>query len=185
MKYPHLIHATISSSNPLLAKVNFKVIIKSLSTNSQECVLQIKKANQNINLLLKTNMGAEIIERKFKLCDKLDRHNKKDVAVLYQSLAYNFAGVVQYNGNNRYYINPERSLLTMPHLYDIMIDESIPTSLDRYAVVNSKLLPIDNTDCLDHIYSKSIDLYSNTDLYNEAAMDIIRRYCRNRLKELI
>lgn len=44
----------------------FDVVTNALATYNVECVLQIKKANRNINLLLKTNHGAKIIEKKFK-----------------------------------------------------------------------------------------------------------------------
>jgi len=63
------------------------------------------------------------------LCDSLDKHNEKDIANLFESLADNFAEIVQYNKNNRYYENPERSSVTLEALCDIMLNKSIPTAV--------------------------------------------------------
>lgn len=71
------------------------------------------------------------------MCDCLDKNNKKDVANLFESLADNFAEIVQYNKNNRYYKNPERSYVTLETLCDIMLNKSIPTPVSVYN--NSKL----------------------------------------------
>lgn len=61
----------------------------------------------------------------FRLCTSIYRHNKKDVATLFEGLADNFAEIVQYNKNNRYYQNPERGLVTLETLCDIMVNKSI------------------------------------------------------------
>ncbi|XP_025192131.1 putative serine protease K12H4.7 [Melanaphis sacchari] len=173
MKYPHLIHMAVSTSGPLLAKIDFReyfmVVENALATYKPECVSQIKEANQMINYLLKTDHGAKIIEKKFQLCYPLDRKNHKDVSYLFEILADNFAGIVQYNKNNRFYSNPERSSVTLETLCDIMVNKSIPTPLDRYAAVNSKILSLYKTDCQDNIYSQTIDFYVNTSWSSDAA----------------
>lgn len=47
-KFPHLVHGAVSSSGPLLAKVNFKeyfrVVKQSLAAHSSKCVHAIDKA---------------------------------------------------------------------------------------------------------------------------------------------
>ncbi|XP_060847785.1 putative serine protease K12H4.7 [Rhopalosiphum padi] len=173
MKYPHLIHIAVSSSGPLLAKIDFKeyfmVVENALATYKPECVSQIKEANQMINVLLKTDHGAKIVEKKFKLCDPLDRKNDKDVSYLFEILADNFAEIVQYNKDNRHYSNPDRSSVTIETLCDIMVNKSIPTPLDRYAAVNSKLLSVHKAECQDNIYSQLIDFYRNTSWNSSAA----------------
>lgn len=65
----------------------------------------------------------------FRLCDPIDKNNKNDVANFFQSLAGNFADVVQYNKDNRQYKNPERSSVTLETLCDIMMDKSLLTSV--------------------------------------------------------
>lgn len=61
----------------------------------------------------------------FRICTPIDRKNKKDVATLFEGLADNFAEIVQYNKNNRFYQNPERALVTLETLCDIMVNKSI------------------------------------------------------------
>ncbi|VVC45214.1 Alpha/Beta hydrolase fold,Peptidase S28 [Cinara cedri] len=173
LKYPHLVHIAVSSSGPLLAKIDFqeyfKVVENSLSTYKHECVTKIKRANEIINVLLKTHFGTNLVAKKFKLCQPLNKSNKKDVANLFESLADNFADIVQYNKDNRHYYNYERSLVTIETLCDIMLDKSIPDSLDRYAAVNSKMLSIYGLNCLDHVYDNMIEFYQETSWDSDAA----------------
>ncbi|XP_060847283.1 putative serine protease K12H4.7 [Rhopalosiphum padi] len=173
MKFPHLVHAAVSSSGPLLAKIDFKeyfkVVENALATYSPECVLQIKQANQMINSQIKTSKGAKIIENKFKLCDPLNINTKNDVENLFETLAGNFADIVQYNKDNRLYENPERSLVTLETLCDIMVNKTIITALDRYADVNNKLLSINNLTCTEYVYKKMIDSYLNTSWNSDSA----------------
>jgi len=68
----------------------------------------------------------------FRLCDPLDKYKKKDVANLFETLAGNFAEIVQYNKDNRLYTNPERSSITLETLCDIMVNESIKDSVSNF-----------------------------------------------------
>lgn len=64
-----------------------------------------------------------------RLCDPLDKNNEKDVSNLFETLAGNFAEIVQYNKDNRFYKNPEKSSVTLETLCDIMVNESIKISV--------------------------------------------------------
>lgn len=44
----------------------FKVVENSLAAYKHKCVTKIKRANQMINGLIKTNFGAHIVAKKFK-----------------------------------------------------------------------------------------------------------------------
>lgn len=66
------------------------------------------------------------------MCDPLDKHKQKDISNLYETLAGNFADIVQYNKDNRFYENPERYSVTLETLCDIMIDKSLKTSVSIY-----------------------------------------------------
>lgn len=68
----------------------------------------------------------------FRLCDPLHNTNKKDIANLFETLSGNFAEIVQYNKDNRFYKNPERSSVTLESLCDIMVDKSIKFSVSIY-----------------------------------------------------
>lgn len=70
------------------------------------------------------------------MCDPLDMYKKKDVANLLETLAGNFAEIVQYNKDNRLYKNPEQKSVTLETLCDIMVDESISNSVSVLFIRN-------------------------------------------------
>jgi len=72
----------------------------------------------------------------FRLCNPLDRKNDKDVSFLFEILADNFAAIVQYNKDNRFYSNPDQSSVTLETLCDIMVNKSIPTPVSLYIQTN-------------------------------------------------
>jgi hypothetical protein len=104
----------------------------------------------------------------FRLCDPIDVLEKNDVSNLYDSLAGNFAGVAQYNGDNRQFEGGSFNL-TLDSVCAIMIDESLGTPVKRYSLVNKKLLEKYNKKCLDYKYDKLIADLSQTDWRCEAA----------------
>ncbi|XP_050530554.1 putative serine protease K12H4.7 [Daktulosphaira vitifoliae] len=173
MKYPHLVHAAVSSSGPLLAKLDFyeyfKVVEDALFGYKPECVTQIKNANQMLSKLVTSDKNTNYINKKFKLCDPLDISKKKDVSNLFETLAGNFAEVVQYNKDNRLSVTTERRKLTLETLCDIMIDESRHSPLDGYAAVNSKFLSVNNLSCTDYTYDNFIRNYRNVSWNSESA----------------
>lgn len=75
----------------------------------------------------------------FRLCDPLDMYKKKDVANLLETLAGNFAEIVQYNKDNKFYENPERSSVTLETLCDIMVNKSITNSVSVLFMSNLKI----------------------------------------------
>lgn len=105
-KYGHLIHGSISSSGPLLAKIDFNeyydVVVNSLGTFSQDCVDAVRKSFFQVETLLKHMIGQSSLTEKFQLCDPVEHsiENSLDIANLFENLASNFAGVVQYNKDN-------------------------------------------------------------------------------------
>ncbi|XP_054258619.1 putative serine protease K12H4.7 [Macrosteles quadrilineatus] len=162
-KYPHLIHASMSASGPVLAKVDFSeymdVVKSSLATHSTKCVKAVESANKHINILLKTPIGQDTISSKFRLCSPIDINNMNDVANLLEALAENFAGVVQYNKDNRM---SDTAHITIDTLCDIMVNESLGTPVIRYAAVNSLLLETNYESCLDYTYENYLKEIKNT-----------------------
>jgi hypothetical protein len=102
------------------------------------------------------------------LCDPVDVLEKNDVSNLYDSLAGNFAGVAQYNGDNRQFEGVSFNL-TLDSICAIMVDESLGTPVKRYSLVNRRLLEKYNKKCLDYKYDKLIADLSQTDWHYEAA----------------
>ena len=62
LRYAHLVHGSISTSGPLLAKVDFieyyEVVTNSLGTYKKgDCVTAVQKAIQQIDVLMKHMIG--------------------------------------------------------------------------------------------------------------------------------
>lgn len=104
----------------------------------------------------------------FRLCDSIDVLEKNDVSNLYESLAGNFAGVAQYNGDNRQFEGATFNL-TLDTVCDIMVNESLGTPVKRYSLVNEKVLEQYKKKCLDYKYDKLVADLSQTDWHCEAA----------------
>ncbi|CAB0016347.1 unnamed protein product [Nesidiocoris tenuis] len=155
LKYPHLVHAAVSTSGPLLAEANFKsydeVVKRALAASSPKCAANVHKAALAVEDLLKTPHGPSVLSKKFNLCTELDVSNKKDVSNFAESLAGNFQGVVQYNRDNRM-ADPKPP--SVDDLCKLMTDGDEPKLIDRYAAVNRLLT---NGTCLDVKYHSYIE----------------------------
>lgn len=155
LKYPHLIHAAVSSSGPVLAQLNFKsydeVVKQSLTASSPQCAKNVHSAALQVaDALQKPGMAANFT-KKFNLCATLDLKEKEDVSNFIESLAGNFQGIVQYNKDNRITSNPITT--TVDDLCNIMTNKSVGDLIDRYAAVNTLL---NKDECIDVSYYDSI-----------------------------
>merc|ERR1712038_832138 len=105
MKYPHLIHGSVSTSGPLLAQLNFveylDVVRQSLDTVDKMCNVYISEATVSLLSMLQTDEGRTLIKENFKLCQAIDMKMQNDIATLFESLAGNFEDIVQYNKDNK------------------------------------------------------------------------------------
>ena len=71
-KYAHLVHGSISTSGPLLAKVDFReyfdVVVDSLGTyKKDDCVTPVRKAIQQIEVLMKHMIGQRTLNEKYQV----------------------------------------------------------------------------------------------------------------------
>ncbi|KAK9877980.1 hypothetical protein WA026_020195 [Henosepilachna vigintioctopunctata] len=161
MKYPHLVHGAMSASGPLLADVDFfdyfRVVDESLKTFSEECLTSIKNANEQVSLLMKHPLGLKKLNKAFKLCDPLESliGEQKHISNFWETLAGNFAGVVQYNKDNRIG-KTKAGNITIDDVCGIMVNETIGIPLDRLAAVNSLLLDANHVKCMDYNYDTMI-----------------------------
>lgn len=71
-------------------------------------------------------------------------------------LADNFAGVVQYNKDNRGFRKSPGWNITIETVCDIMTNESSGSAVDRLASVNTLFLNTYQEPCLDYKYDKMI-----------------------------
>lgn len=167
-KYPHLVHGAMSASGPLRAVVDFpeyfQVVTDALATISDKCVKSVYSATQTISKMLKSEDDARYLSEIFKLCTPLNISNTKDVSSFVESLADNFAGVVQYNKDNR----DGSKNITIDTLCEIMEDENLKP-VSRYAAVNYLMLKKSNETCLDYKYDKMIAEMKNTSWDSEVA----------------
>jgi len=111
------------------------------------------------------------LNKKFKLCDPVEQSvdNPLDIANLFENLASNFAGVVQYNKDNS-----PHATITIDQVCDIMNNQTIGAQIDRLAAVNDLLLKQQNQTCLDYKYDKMVKEMKNTTWASDMASGTIQ-----------
>ena len=84
------------------------------------------------------------------------------MSTLFEALADNFAGIIQYNGFYSVDLND---------LCNVMTDTSLGDPLARYAAVNDLLLNVYGASCSDVTYASWIDYLSGTSWSDYSAQD--------------
>lgn len=82
-------------------------------------------------------------------------------------MASNFAGIVQYNKDNRQ--SSQTANITIETVCDVLVDEKIGKSIDRLAYVNDIILNATKEKCLDYRYAKMIHELRNVTWASEQA----------------
>lgn len=102
----------------------------------------------------------------FRLCDPIGAsvENNDDISNFFESLASNFAGVVQYNKDNS-----PHAKITIDEVCDVMLNTTIGAPVDRLAAVNSLLLDESKQKCLDYKYQNMVKSMQNTSWDSEEA----------------
>ncbi|CAG9821606.1 unnamed protein product [Phaedon cochleariae] len=172
-KYPHLVHGAVSTSGPLLAKLNFdeyyRVVADDLRLYSDECLEAVQEGSAQAEVLLKHPLGQKNLDKVLNLCDPIadNVNNTDDIANLFTNLAGNFAGISQYNKDNRK--SNRKHNVTLDTLCDIMVNQTIGPQINRLAAVNSLILNISNQTCLDYKYDKMIQEMKNISWDSESS----------------
>eukprot|EP00095_Tigriopus_kingsejongensis_P004313 maker-scaffold562_size136394-snap-gene-0.8 protein:Tk04313 transcript:maker-scaffold562_size136394-snap-gene-0.8-mRNA-1 annotation:"hypothetical protein BRAFLDRAFT_284130" len=124
LKYPHLIHGSVSTSGPLLAKANFfeylQVVGRSLDFFDRDCKPALVDALDKVEVLTRRRTGWAMISKKFQLCTPFDATKKRDVANFFENLVGSFEDIVQYNQDNREFEGIPNTNITISTLCDIM-----------------------------------------------------------------
>jgi len=129
-KYPHLVHASVASSAPALAKVDFpeylNVVKASLAKDSTQCVEDIESAVKEFNTLLRTSGGRKRIKEAFNVCETVDLNSHDDIVNLLETVTSNISTSVQYDNQGE----------DIRGLCDVMTNQSLGTPLIRLAQLN-------------------------------------------------
>lgn len=116
-------------------------------------------------------VGQRNLNKLFRLCDPVEKsiNSPDDIANLFESLAGNFAGVVQYNKDNRIGKSQKLKNVTIDVVCDIMVNQTIGAPVTRLAAVNSLLLDTYDQKCLDFKYDNMINELRNISWKSETA----------------
>ncbi|KAM4589491.1 thymus-specific serine protease isoform 1-T1 [Fundulus diaphanus] len=190
LKYPHLVHASVATSAPVFATVNFpeylEVVWRSLASENADCPVLVKKASDTLVERLKDPKTFENITKDFNLCSPLQIQSEMDSAYLLEMLAGNFMDVVQYNEDNRGFEEkrarseghgpqPSTNLgvvgtnVTIKVLCGVMSDASLGDPYARYAAVARLMMETFSVKCLDTSFSNYVRDMTNTSWDGPAA----------------
>ncbi|XP_013179588.1 PREDICTED: putative serine protease K12H4.7 [Papilio xuthus] len=181
MKYPHLVHASVSSSGPLLAKVNFmeyfEVVVNALreKTGSDDCVNQLRNAHEQIEGLIKTQ--PEEIEKEFRMCMPFSKATENDMKNFFNSIADDFADLVQYNEDNRISADTKYKNITINTVCKLLTEPGDEAPYKRLAAFNSIMLNKANQTCMDYSYNNMINELRNTTLSSEGGRQWMYQTC--------
>ncbi|XP_067643764.1 putative serine protease K12H4.7 isoform X2 [Eurosta solidaginis] len=161
-KYPHLIYGAISSSAPLLAKVDFfeylEIVKVSLTTHSTSCLEAVGHGYAEIETLTHHEIGQRNLDEKFRTCTQFrdSVENPLDMSTFFQTLTDNIADVVQLNKNNT-----STAGYTIDEICNIMVNMTIGPPVARLGIVSGMLLEKTNETCFDYKYDKKLEEMRN------------------------
>ncbi|XP_072547459.1 putative serine protease K12H4.7 [Salminus brasiliensis] len=162
LKYPHLVHASVASSAPVYATVNFpeylEVVWRSLAAENPECPKLVKNASDTLIARLKDPSTYNSITKDFGLCSKLKIQSEMDSAYMLLYLAEPFMLAVQYDQETRAFAGMVDSKISRKALCDLMSDSSRGEPYDRYAAIAR----IFSQSCIDVRYSYYLQYMSST-----------------------
>ncbi|XP_033832305.2 thymus-specific serine protease [Periophthalmus magnuspinnatus] len=173
LKYPHLVHASVATSAPVHAQVNFpeylEVVRRSLASENANCPLLVKKASDTLVELLKDPTTYDNITQDFNLCGKLQIQTESDSAYFLETLAGNFMDVVQYNQDNRAFEGVIGTNITIEALCGVMADASLGDPYSRYAAVARLMMENFSMKCLNVSFNYYVQDMTNTSWEGPAA----------------
>lgn len=158
-RYPHLVHAAVSSSSPLQASVDMpgynNVVSHSMSADivggSIECLESIVDGHKVIGEMLKSSAGRRELEKKFNVCKPLSLDNVRNQE--------EFAG----NGVVYFPVQSNDPACTTPNcdirsICKLLTDESIGAPIDRLATLSAAM----NPGCISANYDGMIQFWANS-----------------------
>ncbi|XP_026730974.1 putative serine protease K12H4.7 [Trichoplusia ni] len=181
LKYPHLVHAAVSSSGPLLAKVNFmeyyQVVVEALreKTGGEECVNELKTAHKQVVDMMEHHPG--VVEKEFRVCKPFENAKPNDIKNFYNSIADDFADLVQYNEDNRISADVKYKNLTINTVCSMLTSPGSEPAYKKLAAYNSIILDKTNQTCLDYSYANMVEELRNMSWGSEGARQWMYQTC--------
>lgn len=160
LKYPHLIHGSVSTSGPLKAKADFyeylEVVTDALDKVRPDCSATLHDALKKVQVMTHKRSNWGSITNMFNLCTPFNGNALVDITNLFETLVGNFEGIVQYNKDNRDFEGAKWTNITIDTLCSMMDDNQLGSSLDRLKAVNDLSLKMSEEKCLDHTYKSMV-----------------------------
>ena len=171
LKYPHLVHGSVSTSGPLIAQADFpeylEVVDQTIEIISPECNKLVKKGMSQAARLTLHRVGWKLMGDLFKTCTPFDGIDSRNVSNIMESIIGNFEDIIQYNKDNRGFEGVTTSNITITKLCSIMTDGK-GTPIEKLAKVNSFMLEATGQKCLDYSYDQMIQEMSSTNWKSSA-----------------
>lgn len=132
LRYPHMVHASVSSSSPLEAQVEmaeyYEVVANSMSNEyvggSSDCLNAIKDGHVTVGEMLTTETGRRDLESLFNVCGKNALENEQNQ----EQFAGNGVVYLPVQSNDPACATP---YCNIEKVCDLMVDTSIGSPLDR------------------------------------------------------
>lgn len=157
-RYPYMVDGAVASSAPMVAVMEFEdyyvAVREALDATSVQCSVAIQDATTRMYDWWGQPDKRLLMQKLFRLCDKIDHDALLDLSVFFYNLAENFAGVVQYNNDNRAFEGAKGTNITIQNVCDIMTNTSRGDTITRYSDVNSLILDTYGEKCLNIRYTK-------------------------------
>lgn len=172
-KYPAHVVGAIATSAPVFAKLDFfeymQVVNGSLSNpsvgGSDQCIVAISDAVNMIKEMMSTAAGKQKLGTMFNTCGDLTTATTLDITNFAQNLIGLFAGVVQYNQDNRQFEGATHTNITIDVVCGMMT-EAGSDPVEQWAAINTVLT---DGECTAFNYQDMITEMQNTALDAPAA----------------
>ena len=166
-KYPHLISGGVSSSAPLLAKVNnyefFEVVYKAFGRNGPNCNIAIRAAIKELELMVDENKFKDIQES-FNLCQAFDGSPEEDISNFFYNIVGRLGLAVVYDGQQLKY--GSLGIFDIEYVCGIMEDESLGSPSQRMIKLFRNYKKRSEAECLHlQTYKEFLDTISQTDFH--------------------
>uniref|UniRef100_A0A6P7H1A2 Serine protease K12H4.7 n=1 Tax=Diabrotica virgifera virgifera TaxID=50390 RepID=A0A6P7H1A2_DIAVI len=162
LKHPDLVHGTVSTSAPLLAKLDFPEYLEdvaaSFRASSQTCINALQQSFDQVQVLLQTVAGQKNLNQLFHLCEdiSLSVNNPLDMSNFFRKLIMVFADMIQYNKK----LWGLQNITTVDWLCGILLDQSNnEPAINRLA---NAFNVNQNGNCFSYKYDIEISEFTNT-----------------------